>query len=80
MNHLPPGASTHFSLERLREVEVFARERGLYTFVYCGMTYVMDGGATAHREGGEWWGSFGHSSRKATEEEIDLWQGLGGPT
>jgi hypothetical protein len=66
----------HFSLERLREVEVFARERGLSTFVYCGWFYVLDGGETARRERGEWWGSFGHSSRKATEADIEFCRGL----
>jgi hypothetical protein len=75
-----PGSGSHFSLERLREVERFAETRGLARFVYCGYTYIMDGGKTAHRERGDWWSSFGCSSRKATVEETELWLGLGGPT
>jgi len=74
------GGTPRFSLERLREVEAFAWERRLGRFVYSGYTYFMDGGATAHRERGAWWSSFGHSSRQATAEEIARWHGLGGPT
>ncbi len=72
---------SHFSSEGLQAVYDFADGLGMTTFVYCGYTYVMDGGSRAYREGGDWSsGALGCSVRKATEEEEDLWRGFGGAT
>jgi hypothetical protein len=70
----------HFTSQGLEAVRAFAEARGLTVFVYCGYTFVMDGGSAAYRQGGEWESGFGCSSRKATEEEEALWLAFGGPT
>jgi len=72
---------SHYSLEELEASRKLADGIGISCFVYCGQTYIMDGGAAAYRIGDPWRDAgCGCSAREATEEEIELWRALRGPT